>query len=192
VLFTNLLFHSSLGRPNSRKFHRPDLVRAVCRGDSVEGVRELLGAGTNPRETDETRHNALYYALRAGNVEVAKLLASALGNWSTGNLCDSDVDASPVHVLAAHGRAHALRELLLDGVVDVNGGHGSCRTPPLFLALLWGHDGTARVLLQHGADPSLRDISSNETAFDVARSRSRRDMVALLEVGFSWSSPMQT
>lgn len=69
-----------------------------------------------------------------------------------------DDGATPLYLASVQGEAEVARLLLRAGAAPdrESGGEGSDGTP-LCAAACWGHTGTVRELLAHGADPNLRE-----------------------------------
>eukprot|EP01064_Diplonema_japonicum_P013795 TRINITY_DN2134_c0_g1_i1.p1 TRINITY_DN2134_c0_g1~~TRINITY_DN2134_c0_g1_i1.p1 ORF type:complete len:230 (+),score=64.05 TRINITY_DN2134_c0_g1_i1:72-761(+) len=144
-----------------------DLTRMGWGGKTI---KDLLAQITHPGTDLTAKDNE--YAVVLAAMEAAGLLT-----------CEG-VEASlmPFLLLAsANGFVKTVSVLLAKQLVDVN--HqleaGSKRTA-LHMAAAAGRDNIAKLLLQHNADPSLRNIFG-ETALDFAKAKGHAAIVRLLE-----------
>jgi len=91
-------------------------------------------------------------------------------------------NATPLMVACEEGKLEAARVLLAHGAkVDFQSKCAPYHTP-LFCAVLGSHHDVVRLLLEHGADRTLRD-SVEKTVQDRARERRDLWMVAILKLG---------
>lgn len=128
----------------------PVLYGAVARARSPAMVERLLAAGANPNDKE-----SLYHATEQAERGLLDLLVAAGARWSGTNALfrQLDFDSLP-----------HLQQCLRLGA-DVNEvGPGGLR--PLQHALRRGRDlAHLQALLEHGADPSLRDAQGHDAAW---------------------------
>ena len=152
---------------------RPALVLAV-QLESWQVVAELLKArGLRVNATNAHGETALMLAAIKGHVELARQLIAA----------EADVNKTgwtPLHYAASGTSEHqvAMVQLLLEhhAYIDAASPNGST---PLMLAAQYSSEAVVRLLLQEGADITLRN-QRNMTAADFARLVDRQYMVDLL------------
>lgn len=165
------------------------LIRAVQSGDE-EKVRALLEQGVDPNAewSDEVAFRC------AGSPPGAKInctpvlfMAIIRGTTMTKLLLDagarfqpSEGETSPLTAAASAGRTALVREFLKLGL-DVN--HVERRgITALIAATIEGHWDVLEVLLEAGADPTLKDWQGR-TALDWARLTKRRKVLEVVERG---------
>ena len=152
---------------------RPALVLAV-QLESWQVVAELLKArGLRVNATNAHGETALMLAAIKGHVELARQLIAA----------EADVNKTgwtPLHYAASGTTqdAKAMVALLLEenAYIDAASPNG---TTPLMMAVRYGPGDVARLLVQEGADPTLKN-ELGLTALDFARQADRADMVELI------------
>jgi ankyrin repeat protein len=130
-----------------------DLVRVLVRG----GARLDLWTDGGP----------MFWAIERGRYESARVLAEA------------GVAVDNLLFAAGLNRVDVLAALLARGG-DVNTRHWSGNTA-LHAAASMGHREATTFLLEHGADPTLRETSWNSTAAGKARWLEHEEIVALIE-----------
>ena len=86
--------------------------------------------------------------------------------------------AYPLHQAASNGDQPTVR-LLIDRGDNVNEKNGAGWTPLMDAAFV-GHVGIAKMLLEHGADPTLTN-NQGQTALTLARQQDRTLVIDLLE-----------
>ncbi len=139
------------------------LVAAAQRGD-VARVAQALQSGAKP-DSAERSVTALWWACQEGHAEVAKLLVS---HGADVNFRDGD-GFTPLHQ-AVGGNHPELVLFLLERGADVNARvQADGNSTALHTAASYGLGECARVLLLHGADPTLKHEETGETAADMAR-----------------------
>ena len=190
--FTNseLCFHSALqdaGLAFARVFleHGVNLSLRSSTGRSIlmiQGAFQLLGAqriAELPRTLinalDGNGRSALFLAVERRDEQLAVAL---LGAGADPNIADK-LGQTPL-IMAVRWGALKISQALLDAGANVN--HQDSRgTTALMAAIVQGHK-TARtavqLLIEHGADASLRDISG-KTALQCAGSLSAQDFAAV-------------
>ena len=158
----------------------------------------LLELGADPLATDASGFTAIAYAtepdidtpvLKAINERVGPTLvvALALSDWSTASTI---VERTPstvnegglLHLMAKRGNLAAAK-WLLDHGVDPNElwDHWGALVTPLHLAVLSGHVDVARVLLDAGADHTIRDSMHDSDARGWATFFHRQEIVDLMD-----------
>ena len=167
-------------------------------------VERLLVAGADPNLPDASGTTALYAAAVAGNAGRVRALLAAGGDANQDSAGPSD--GTPLCGAAAWGREDTVRALL-DGGADPNQAERDGFVPlewavrgmhygaafalleagadpnhpcaPLVIAADRGSIGFVRVLLAHGADPSLPD-AGGRTALAAAEARAGMDIERVL------------
>jgi uncharacterized protein len=181
-----------------------DFFRAV-EVDDASGLRALLERGMDPNTQDPRGQNGLFLSLRGGSPKVfALLLQHPDIRVETANASDetplmmaalrADLDAmkglvargaqvhragwTPLHYAASSPSSAPVKWLLERGaVVDARAPNGNT---PLMLAARYGHEDSVTVLLEHGADRSLRN-AGNFNAAGYARLDGREPVAKRLE-----------
>ena len=160
--------------PNARDPKgQPALVLAL-RDDSRKAAAALIGArGLKVEERNAKDESALMLAALRGNLPAARALIKL----------DADVNKTgwtPLHYAASGTTqdAKAMVALLLEenAYIDAASPNG---TTPLMMAVRYGPGDVARLLVQEGADPTLKN-ELGLTALDFARQADRADMVELI------------
>lgn len=172
--------------------------------DNPRVIAALLNRGFDPNTLDPDRLPGLYLALRDGSLKVAR----ALAEWPKTNveirtaqdesplmmaalkghleLCklliarDADVNKpgwAPLHYAATGGHL-AIMELLLDqhAFIDAESPNG---TTPLMMAAHYGTPQAVKLLLEAGADPTVKN-QLGLTAMDFAQRGARPDAIDLI------------
>lgn len=166
-----------LGRgmdPNTRDPKGQPALIVALRGDSHNAAAALIAArGLKPEERNVKDESALMLAALRGNLSAARALIAL----------DADVNKTgwtPLHYAASCTTpdAAAMVTLLLEehAYIDAASPNG---TTPLMMAVRYGQGDVARLLVEEGADPTLRN-ELGLTALDFARQADRADMVELV------------
>jgi hypothetical protein len=183
-----------------------DFFKAV-QLDDVKTVRSLLQRGFDPNTVNPAGVSGLMLAVREPSLKVAELLAS----WPKVNvevrndkdesvlmlaalkghlplvkkLVDLDADVNktgwtPLHYAASGGHV-AVIEFLLDhsAYIDAESPNG---TTPLMMAAMYGSPEAVKVLIQAGADLTLKN-QLGLTALDFAVRGNRQNAKSLIETG---------
>jgi len=142
---------------------------------NVEIVRELLNHGAKVNARSCGGQTALGYATEWDYADTARLL---IQRGADVNAAD-DSGGTPLFEAATHGDSVLAQDFLKAGANpnarDILG------DVPLWYAELGAPNiDTARVLLEHGADPTIRD-NAGLTALDKARKQGFKGMAALME-----------
>jgi uncharacterized protein len=169
VLRSSLLLAVTTGAACSMFWEVPStpLYEAAWRGD-VAAIRQLVTDGANVNATDDMGATALYWAARGGH---------RLGPHQ----CKGEDAARPdvIRALLAFGADPNIQDRRPKGF-----GRSSGWTP-LFVALHHEQFSSARVMLEHGADPNLLSDQGMSVMSMAAAEGAPRELVALLvEKGF--------
>jgi ankyrin repeat protein len=132
---------------------RPDtrLTEAAARND-VAALRHLLNDGHKADERGDS-WTPLIWAARSGSVDAIKVLLDSGADVNLPGPTGDDWDATPLQHAILQRQAAAVR-LLLDRGADLKRGAGGSLTP-LFLAAGDTDPAILKLLLAHGADPSI-------------------------------------
>lgn len=189
-----------------------DFFMAI-RQDNPRSVRQLLERGFDPNTLDPAAHHGLFLAVREGSLKVAELLVE----WPKTNVeWRSPKDESPLMLAALRGHLELAKKLIARGA-DVNkpgwaplhyaatGGHlglmrllleehafidaeSPNKTTPLMMAAHYGTAAAVQLLLDEGADPTLRN-DLGLTAMDFAQRGGRKDAQELLTAALRGKQP---
>ncbi|KAK0639607.1 ankyrin repeat-containing domain protein, partial [Cercophora newfieldiana] len=135
---------------NKKRRGEPPLHAAAIRGQ-LEAVRKLLSLGADIDCTDNDDETPLYGAVFDGKSNVALHLIDAGANIHIARNPDK---SNPLHSAAYNGDVAVARALLQKGA-DVNAVAERNRTA-LYYAVIKDHVKMAELLLQYGADCSIR------------------------------------
>jgi ankyrin repeat protein len=172
--------------------------------DNARTVTALLNRGFDPNTPNPDGLSGLYLALRDSSLKTAQTLAE----WPKTNVeARTEQDESPLMMAALRGHLEMARKLI-DRNADVNktgwtplhyastSGHLAIielllehhayidaespnGTTPLMMAAHYGSSAAVKLLLQAGADPSLKN-QLGLTAEDFANRANRRDVAELI------------
>jgi uncharacterized protein len=180
-----------------------DFFTAIKR-DDANAVASLLKRGFDANTRDERGQHGLYLALQEPSLNVAAVLI----NWDkttveSRNAADesplmlaslkgllpvvvkliergADVNKpgwAPLHYAATRGHLEVMNVLLENhAYIDAASPNGST---PLMMAALYGTPSAVKLLLEAGADPSLKNIQGM-TAIDFAQRDNRRDSAEII------------
>jgi ankyrin repeat protein len=135
---------------------RPDtpLTQAAVRNDVV-ALRQLLDEGHDPDERGDS-WTALIWAVRSASIEAIDVLLDSGADVNLPGSTGDNWDATPLqHAILARQPAAVRR--LLDRGADLNRGAGPGSLAPLFLAAGDTDPAIVKLLLAHGADPTVED-----------------------------------
>lgn len=178
-------------------------VRAI-KQDNDQALRGLLSRGFDPNTPTDNGGSGLHMALQEGSLKVVSVLldspklkaesrnaagesplmmAALKGQLDVAKrliALDADVNKpgwTPLHYAATNGQT-AIIQLLLDNhaFIDAQSPNG---TTPLMMAVHYGTRESVQLLLQEGADPSLKN-QLGLSAADFALRASRKDMADLI------------
>jgi ankyrin repeat protein len=103
----------------------------------------------------------------------------------------AEMDPEAIFFAIGFGRQFngtATLEMLIDHGADVNHVSHRWRTP-LIHAVWYQREKDLRVLLAHGADPTILGTKGGGSALDIAKARRRMDFVRLMEVAGTNGTP---
>ncbi len=160
--------------PNARNTKREPALIVALHGGSPRAAAVLIGArGLQVNARNPKGETALMMAALHGHMEAARALLAR----------DADVNQpgwTPLHYAASStaDEAPAMVALLLEhhAYIDAASPNG---TTPLMMAVRYGRIDAARLLLQEGADPSLRN-ERGLSAIDFAQQANRPELVELV------------
>lgn len=151
-------------------------VMKAVQKDDVAGLKALIARSANVNELDPNGDAPLVMAAYLGHTEIVRLLLEAGADVTA---VDPGMKATALHAAAYAGRTDAARLLIAHGIdIDKQGPKNGYTA--LHDAIWENNIDTARVILDAGADLTLRS-HSGETPLDFARSRHRREIIALIE-----------
>ena len=162
------------GQPVAIHATEPDTDRAVMEKIHEMTSAELVSAARGERPP------------RSGPLDL--LAALALGDWGmaerllAANKGLIDPTGGVLHTMAKRNDSAAVKWLLDHGAA-ANGlwAHWDADVTPLHLAAMHGHADLARLLLDAGADPTIRDSQHDSDAIGWAQFFQHPEMVRLLE-----------
>lgn len=180
-----------------------DFFRAI-KQDDAPTIRGLLGRGFDPNVRDPSGHNGLFLALREPSLNVA----NALIDWPKTQVeSRNKADESPLMMASLKGHTEMVKKLIARGA-DVNKpgwaplhyaatyGHLEIMTllldnhayidasspndsTPLMMAALYGTPSAVKLLLEAGADPSIKN-RLGMTAIDFAHRDKRVESAEII------------
>lgn len=185
---------------------REDLFRAAAMDDESSVVSMVL-KGLDVGAQDENGQTALLIAAREGSLKVARFLlnqrsvkiearnnngesplmmAALKGHLDLAReLIERKAEVNkpgwtPLHYACSNSEpeSKAMVALLLEHHAYIDA-ESPNRTTPLMMAARYGHPDAVQLLLEEGADPSLRN-EKGLTAVDFARSAGRNDLANLI------------
>src|SRR5437016_2265620 len=136
---------------------RPEtpLTQAAARNDAA-ALRQLLDEGHTADEGGDS-WTALIWASRSGSIEAIDLLLDSGADVNLPGSTGDNWDATPPLQHAILQRQRAAVRLLLDRGADPNRGAGPGSLAPLLLAAGDTDPAILKLLLAHGADPTVED-----------------------------------
>lgn len=147
------------------------LLNAVAFGD-LELVRFLLQRGADPNVEVDDGYTCLLTAIESDADESTSIVDELIR-------ANADIHAmgingwTPLHMAAAYGHLEKAR-LLINAGADVNRRREiDASETPLMEAAMMGQPATVRLLLAHGANPSMRDTIFNRTPLEIAENAAR-------------------
>jgi uncharacterized protein len=172
--------------------------------DDPKTIVALLQRGFDPDTLDPSRQHGLFIAASEGSLKAAE----ALADWPKTNVeWRSPKDESPLMIAAFRGHKELVRKLIArDAHVNkpgwaplhyaATGGHVEIiailleehafidaespnKSTPLMMAAMYGSTAAVRLLLQEGADPTMRN-ELGMTAVDFALRGNRKDAADLI------------
>ncbi len=201
-----LMLLMAVGGPTAHAGAYDDFFSAI-EVDNESGLRHLLGRGMDPNALDPRGQHGLFLALRGGSVKAFRTLLqhpdirvdASNANGETPLMMAAlraDLDAmktliargaqvsrpgwTPLHYAASSPSAAPVRLLLEQGApVDARAPNGNT---PLMQAARYGHEDSVTLLLERGADRTLRN-ERNHDAADYARLDGRESVALRLSPG---------
>ena len=189
---------------NARSFE--DFFAAIQR-DDPQSLSALLRRGSDPNTLDAKGQSGLFLALRDPSPKVVEVLlkapkikvetrtpqdesplmmAAMRGELKlAAALIDKDADVNktgwtPLHYAASstQGDQLGVAKLLLENAAYIDAASPNGSTP-LMMAAMYGNTSTLKLLLDEGADPTLKN-QLGLTAVDFAQRADRKEMVELI------------
>ncbi len=186
---------------------------AALKRDDPKTISELLKRGFDPNTVDPSGRAGLFIALHDGSLKAAEVLVA----WPQTKVeWRSAKDESPLMIAALRGHKEMVRKLIArDADVSkpgwaplhyaATGGHleimqilldehafidaeSPNRTTPLMMAAEYGSTQAVKLLLDAGADPTLRN-ELGLSAVDFAQRANRRDAAELIAAAIRKMQP---
>lgn len=201
-----------LGLSVARAGSYEDFFSAIKRDDGP-AVTNLLLRGFDPNTVDPAGRHGLFIAVQEGSVKAAEAL---LHFPKTNPEWRNPKDESPLMIAALKGHKELVRKLIArDAHVNkpgwaplhyaATGGHVEIiailleehafidaespnRTTPLMMAAMYGSPAAVRLLLQEGADPTMRN-ELGMSAVDFAQRANRKDAAELIAAAIRSQQP---
>ncbi len=168
--FSGELSSPAPGREATPEFTPGELHRAALRGDNAE-VRRLISNGADVNACDSSGWSPLFSAAVVGNAEAVRLLLAS----------GADVNVhAPNGNTPLHHSSGIITRILLENGANVNAVSNDDWTA-LHSAAYFGRIETARILLDHGADPNVRN-DAGKTPLEIAIDRGHGEVAGLLQV----------
>lgn len=189
-----------------------DYFRAI-KEDDAKAVRALLERGFDPNTVDPSGRHGLFIALQDGSLKVAAVLVDwpkTQVEWRSAKdesplmiaafkghkdlvrkliARDADVNKTgwtPLHYAATKGQLEVM-QILLDEHAYIDA-ESPNKTTPLMMAAKYGTLDAVKLLLEAGADPTLRN-ELGLTAIDFANQANRQDAAGLIAAAIRNSQP---
>ena len=125
-------------------------IHDAAKAGDADAVFYLLSRGADINARDDNAKTLLYYAVEAGNMELARSLLA------------QGAKASSRYLFTAMENGHPeMVKLLVDARVDVNETGRVLSETPLHRASRLNDIESTRILLEAGADPNLKDYMGN-------------------------------
>lgn len=151
------------------------LMQAV-KADDVAKVRQLIEQDIDVDAVDAAGDVPLIMAAYLGHTEITRLLLEADADVTA---VDPGMKATALHAAAYAGRTEPAKLLIEYGIdVDAQGPYNGYTA--LHDAIWQNNIEVARILIEAGADLAVRS-QQGQTALEMARTRGRREIAALIE-----------
>lgn len=151
------------------------LMKAVHKND-VARVQALIVGAVDVDELDSEGNAPLVMAAYLGHADIVRLLLEAGADVGA---VDPEMQATALHAAAYAGRTEAAR-LLIEHGIDINRQGPKNGYTALHDAIWENNIDTAKVIIEAGANLTLKS-HGGETPLDFARSKHRKEIVALIE-----------
>jgi ankyrin repeat protein len=168
------------------------LMMAASMVNSTDAVETLLSAGASTDVRDFNDRNALFHACAFGNESTIQTLIAAGSSFLHRRMqpldspWEAEILCGPIHLVAARGMTKIVK-LILEGSFDMANPDNSVpdngAPDPLLMACV-GNGSTVQLLLEHGFDPNLEDLSTGLRPLHIASRAGNLQIVqALLDGG---------
>ncbi len=153
--------------------YHDNVARAVGQNDANK-VRQLVGSGNSPNDTDENGRTGLHISAINGNLQIAAILLKAKAQVDV-----KDRLGNTALSYAADRNQVEMAQLLLDvgATVDAENRNGMT---PLMVAASRGNGAIVQTLLAKGANPRKTDFTGRDALSWAADSR-RPAIVQMLQ-----------
>ncbi len=153
----------------------PDLFFEAALNGDLEGIRSMLRLGMDVNITEEEGRTALMFAGYNGHTEIVKLLIDR------GAVVDSrDLADRTALLYAATGPFPETVKVLLEKKANINAVDNGEHFSPLMHAAAEGNLDVVKILIDYGADPTLKDVDG-DTAESFARQKGHTEVVEYLK-----------
>lgn len=150
-------------------------LREAASKGQIQAVRAVLEKGANVNTSDEMGRTALMFAAFDGHTDIVHLLLSKGAQVDL-----RDISGRTALMYSSSGPFPETVQLLLDWKADPNAVDGIEWWTPLMFAAGEGQLAVVKILLERGADPSLKDVDG-DTALVFAQRRGHTEVERLLE-----------
>ena len=170
--------------------HQATLLHIAVDADKFAGVALLLRLGSDIDARDKYRMTPLHKAAIFNRLKIAELLIENGADLNALAPKYGHIFVSPLHLAAEAGAADMI-DLLAEYGCNMNPQRsaGPVNPSPLHLAAAKGRYAGAKALLDHGADPWLKD-RNGRTANDWANEMQHAEVAHLLQHAMSLSNPV--
>jgi len=146
------------------------------KNDDYLGIKKYIKSGGDLQETNEIGESVLACAIRARcDIDTLMLLIE-----SGADIFDFDDEGVSIFDMAITYDNIELLNFLLEKGVDVNTTNRRSGFTALMAAACYGRVEIAKILLDHGADQTVRD-SKGFSAIDFARKMNKKSILVLLD-----------
>ncbi|MGE3920114.1 MAG: ankyrin repeat domain-containing protein [Gammaproteobacteria bacterium] len=167
---TDLLINSGdLNNDSLRNLKTPSPLQLAARNGHLTVCYKLLKAGADPSYEDENNFTAIDYSLMSSRPELIDLMKQTTGYQKGGR------DIHMIRACCFTDNVTNLRLLLNDGcnvnAVDQHGRNA------LYFSSIYNSVLCAKLLLEHGCNPTQTEIMSQETSLSIAAKRGNTSIV---------------
>jgi ankyrin repeat protein len=171
--FLALVLSAALG--SSIAASGPSDIADAAQARNAAAVKELLKKGADVNAAQGDGMTALHWAAVNGDAEVAQMLLYAGANVGAKTRIGG---YTPLHLAAQVGNAAVIAPLVAAGAQV--GAATATGATALMQAAHSGSVDSARILLENGADPNVKETANGQTALMFAAAADRVDVVKLL------------